>query len=336
MNSINIKKNIWNQRIIPAIIIVVFLICSVVLLRFSFYWSFELLKTNISLFWIARSLSIIFILLFSFWIFFEISKAYLKNKFFSVLQSLFLLSLFFVNQRFLFSVLLIQENGINNHKTNIFWRDWEFFLTLFLNSIICMLFRVYIIKNINWLQLLLKTFTFFISLLILSTFIKAFVYLNTIDSGIEYIVLFILIASSSDIGGYFGGMFFGNKFFTKKMAPMISPNKTWEGAFVGYLSSLIVSLLFIYVYYGIGQNYSITHDIGSIINNFTGHSFGLILLLSIAPLLSITGDLYFSFIKRKLEIKDYSNILRGHGGIIDRVDSISFVFFAWTFISLII
>ncbi|UWV85493.1 phosphatidate cytidylyltransferase [Mycoplasmopsis felis] len=93
---------------------------------------------------------------------------------------------------------------------------------------------------------------------------------------------------------------------------MISPNKTREGAFVGYLSSLIVSLLFIYVYYGIGQNYSITHDIGSIINNFTGHSFGLILLLSIRfHFLSITGDLYFSFIKRKLEIKDYSNILRG-------------------------
>ncbi|MCU9934663.1 hypothetical protein NWE61_06275 [Mycoplasmopsis felis] len=124
------------------------------------------------------------------------------------MQSLFLLSLFFVNQRFLFSVLLIQENGINNHITNIFWKDWEFLLTLFLNSIICMLFRVYVIKNIDWLQLLLKTFTFFISLLILSTFIKAFVYLNTIDSGIEYIVLFILIASSSDIGGYFGGMFF--------------------------------------------------------------------------------------------------------------------------------
>ncbi|MCU9938165.1 hypothetical protein NWQ34_00265 [Mycoplasmopsis felis] len=102
---------------------------------------------------------------------------------------------------------MIQENGINNHITNIFWKDWEFLLTLFLNSIICMLFRVYVIKNIDWLQLLLKTFTFFISLLILSTFIKAFVYLNTIDSGIEYIVLFILIASSSDIGGYFGGMF---------------------------------------------------------------------------------------------------------------------------------
>ncbi|UWV78573.1 phosphatidate cytidylyltransferase [Mycoplasmopsis felis] len=65
------------------------------------------------------------------------------------------------------------------------------------------------------------------------------------------------------------------------MGPMISPNKTWEGAFVGYLSSLIVSLLFIYIYYVIGQNYSITRDIGSIINNFTGHSFGLILLLGI-------------------------------------------------------
>ncbi|WAM00652.1 hypothetical protein NWE60_04105 [Mycoplasmopsis felis] len=102
---------------------------------------------------------------------------------------------------------MIQENGINNHITNIFWKDWEFLLTLFLNSIICMLFRVYVIKY--WLiAIIVKDFYIFISLLILSTFIKAFVYLNTIDSGIEYIVLFILIASSSDIGGYFGGMFF--------------------------------------------------------------------------------------------------------------------------------
>ncbi|MCU9940261.1 phosphatidate cytidylyltransferase [Mycoplasmopsis felis] len=132
------------------------------------------------------------------------------------------------------------------------------------------------------IAIIVKDFYIFISLLILSTFIKAFVYLNTIDSGIEYIVLFILIASSSDIGGYFGGMFL-KQILYKKITPMISPNKTREGAFVGYLSSLIVSLLFIYVYYGIGQNYSITHDIGSIINNFTGHSFGLILLLSIRP-----------------------------------------------------
>ncbi|UWV85494.1 hypothetical protein NW066_02220 [Mycoplasmopsis felis] len=57
------------------------------------------------------------------------------------------------------------------------------------------------------IAIIVKDFYIFISLLILSTFIKAFVYLNTIDSGIEYIVLFILIASSSDIGGYFGGMF---------------------------------------------------------------------------------------------------------------------------------
>ncbi|MCU9932128.1 phosphatidate cytidylyltransferase [Mycoplasmopsis felis] len=75
---------------------------------------------------------------------------------------------------------------------------------------------------------MLKTFTYFISLLILSIFIKAFVYLNTIDSGIEYIVLFILIASSSDIGGYFGGMFFETNSLQKKWAPMISPNKTWR------------------------------------------------------------------------------------------------------------
>jgi phosphatidate cytidylyltransferase len=105
-----------------------------------------------------------------------------------------------------------------------------------------------------------------------------------------------------DTGAYFVGSAIGKH----KMIPHVSPNKTWEGSAGGYLSGLIISLV-----YGM-----------LVLKNLP---VGLIVAGSlILPLTAQVGDLSFSAIKRKFGIKDFGKEFPGHGGILDRVDSLIF------------
>lgn len=110
--------------------------------------------------------------------------------------------------------------------------------------------------------------------------------------------LFILTALN-DIGQFVAGKLFGKH----KIAPTISPNKTWQGLAGGILTSQVVSVI-------LGTYLSLTGFLGLTI-------YGLV--LSIA---GFTGDLMFSAAKRYLAIKDFSALIPGHGGILDRVDSL--------------
>lgn len=122
----------------------------------------------------------------------------------------------------------------------------------------------------------------------------------TATGGIYYLLLVLNFACVCDMGAYFVGVSIGKT----KLCPEISPNKTVEGALGGIASSIIVSLIITLCY---------------------GH-FGKILpvMLLTVPLCAVgmTGDLFASIIKRKAGIKDYGNLIPGHGGILDRVDSV--------------
>ncbi len=112
----------------------------------------------------------------------------------------------------------------------------------------------------------------------------------------------VLIAVGTDVFAYLGGRFFGKHKLTK-----ISPNKTIEGAIIGTIVGTVVG----YIYY---------------INMFTVTNPIVILIFTI--LLSVVGqlgDLFFSLIKRENNVKDFSNIIPGHGGICDRIDSLTFI-----------
>ncbi len=121
--------------------------------------------------------------------------------------------------------------------------------------------------------------------------------------GIYYLLLVLNFACVCDIGAYFVGVSIGKT----KLCPEISPKKTVEGALGGIVSSVIVTLV-------------ITLCFGY---------FNKILpaLLFTIPLcvVGMTGDLFASIIKRKVGIKDYGDIIPGHGGILDRVDSVLFI-----------
>ena len=126
--------------------------------------------------------------------------------------------------------------------------------------------------------------------------------------GLFYVMLPMVIAWMSDTGAYFTGVFFGKH----KMAPVISPKKTWEGFFGGWVISIGLTVLY-----------------GVICNAVTGSQvFDLLILAIVAAVLaplSVVGDLAASLIKRRTGIKDYGNIMPGHGGVMDRFDSVVFI-----------
>ena len=118
------------------------------------------------------------------------------------------------------------------------------------------------------------------------------------DSGYKRVILFLMLPIANDTGGYATGVFFGKH----KLAPKISPGKTWEGL----VGSLIV-----------------TAAVGAVgISQMLDGKIWQGVLLGIAGVASAAlGDLVESVIKRDLGIKDMGNLLPGHGGIMDRLDS---------------
>ena len=128
--------------------------------------------------------------------------------------------------------------------------------------------------------------------------------------GIYYLLLLLNFSSVCDMGAYFVGVTMGKH----KLCPNLSPKKTVEGAVGGIVSSIIVTV---------------------IISLCFSKSLVIPMLLTIPfCILGMIGDLFASAIKRSVGLKDYSNLIPGHGGILDRVDSIimiaPFLYFAIT------
>ena len=120
--------------------------------------------------------------------------------------------------------------------------------------------------------------------------------------------LFIItICIFTDIGGYLFGKIFKGPKLTK-----ISPKKTYSGVFGGFLLSLIAGIVFIHYLYG-SEKLPVED------------SFLFIFILFIS-LISQVGDLIISYFKRKAKLKDTGKILPGHGGLLDRIDGMIFVF----------
>ena len=125
-----------------------------------------------------------------------------------------------------------------------------------------------------------------------------------------YVLYALCISWMSDIGAYFFGTFFGKR----KLCPAISPKKTVEGLVGGILFSLFVSVIICLLFE------RFMFDTGVRVN------FHYIIPISlIGSLISIVGDLVFSVVKRGCHVKDFGSFIPGHGGFLDRFDSVIFV-----------
>ena len=136
------------------------------------------------------------------------------------------------------------------------------------------------------------------------------IYMNHIPQYRNLLFILFIIVSAHDTGAYIVGSFFGKH----PIAPKISPGKSWEGFFAGCLAAYIGLSLALWELQ-------------------VAKSALFILMFSVGvSILSIAGDLFESWLKRRAHIKDTGNILPGHGGFLDRFDGILFtVFFFYVF-----
>lgn len=148
---------------------------------------------------------------------------------------------------------------------------------------------------------------FFFAVLI-PYFLSSFVRIRNLegDIGVYYILLPMVVAFTSDAFALFAGMAFGKH----KLAPDLSPKKTVEGAVGGLLGAVVCSVL-----YGVVLQFGFDCKVNYLILALYG-----VLGSPIAQM----GDLSFSYIKRQYEIKDFGNVFPGHGGVLDRFDSVIF------------
>ena len=138
--------------------------------------------------------------------------------------------------------------------------------------------------------------------------LSALIRILTMGIGRYVILIPFAIAFMSDAGAYFVGIKFGKH----KLAPVVSPNKTIEGALGGIVSAMLTMLV-----------YALVLDLipgGFIVNYALALLYGLV-----GSLAGMFGDLCFSVIKRQTGIKDYGNLIPGHGGVLDRFDSLMMV-----------
>ena len=135
-------------------------------------------------------------------------------------------------------------------------------------------------------------------------------FISVYNYSVKYFILLLLTTILTDTFALFGGTLIGKHAFTS-----ISPNKTIEGCVVGSLVSTFVCT----IYY--------INVIGTIQNLFLVIAINLVL-----SLIGQCGDLFFSAIKREFEKKDFSSLIPGHGGVLDRLDSIIFVLLAFVLV----
>lgn len=142
-----------------------------------------------------------------------------------------------------------------------------------------------------------------------TTFLAPVFVMQHPDGGLVAILFAFALVWGTDVGAYFFGRHFGGP----KLAPLISPGKTWSGFAGGLFTGTLLSVAWCWL---------------------AKTQFGLVflegpslwVLAAVGSVVGQVGDLFESFIKRRLDVKNSGNLIPGHGGVMDRIDSILFVF----------
>jgi phosphatidate cytidylyltransferase len=136
--------------------------------------------------------------------------------------------------------------------------------------------------------------------------------------GINFILSLLCLVWAADIAAYFGGKAFGRR----KLAPRISPGKSWEGVWSGMLGALALAAFWLWL------DSVLAPDSPSVYAHLVERLgvAGLVLVVVFLATMSVVGDLFESIVKRAAGAKDSSGLLPGHGGVLDRIDALLPVF----------
>ncbi len=180
----------------------------------------------------------------------------------------------------------------------------DIMLLIMLFLIVCMCFFVFGYPKFTAAQIMSVFFGFFYVPVMLSC-----IYLTRSLSNGTYLVWLIFLASwGCDTSAYCFGMLFGKH----KMTPQLSPKKSVEGAVGGVFGAAVLTIIYGFLFRnGMGASVS--------------YIMWMALVAAIGALIAMVGDLAASAIKRNYDIKDFGKLIPGHGGILDRFDSVIFV-----------
>lgn len=138
------------------------------------------------------------------------------------------------------------------------------------------------------------------------------------EIGISFLLSVLLLVWMADVAAYFAGKAFGGRFSRSKLAPSISPGKSWEGVWGGMAGVVVLALVWLALERG-----GVLPP-PSLYGHLVSHGGWALLLLAVLFLsaMSVVGDLVESLVKRSAGMKDSSRLLPGHGGVLDRVDAL--------------
>lgn len=211
-----------------------------------------------------------------------------------ILAILFFFYFFKLNSLLLITLIFLSIYDILYSK--IVSSNFLFFLLILVSLFFLFFYENFPIRIFITLSLILfltSLFKFKLNNIFFLLLVCFFYSLYFINFESNFIFILFLISFINDTSAYI----FGKIFRGPLIIPKISPKKTWSGTISSFLISLIL-----FKYFGFSNFYSI--------------------ILSISLFL---GDIYFSYVKRTLKIKDFSNLIPGHGGILDRLDSLFFI-----------
>jgi len=135
--------------------------------------------------------------------------------------------------------------------------------------------------------------------------------------GINFLLSILVLVWVADVFAYFAGRAFGLKFTRGKLAPAISPGKSWEGVWGGMIGVLVLAVAWVFADKALGAT------VPSLYTRLNERGWWLLLIGAVfLAAMSVVGDLVESLIKRSAGAKDSSRLLPGHGGVLDRVDAL--------------
>lgn len=170
-----------------------------------------------------------------------------------------------------------------------------------MSAVLILLIVLYSCSMIDYGMDVLRLGYYFTTAVLIAAGLHSLYFLR-VHYGFDYLIMIALATFGTDTGAYFAGMCFGKH----KLNPRLSPKKTIEGSLGGMLLGTVLSVIF---------------------GAYTQINMPFIYLVAVCFVLTITGqvgDLTFSSMKRKFEVKDFSQLLPGHGGILDRFDAFLF------------